>query len=150
MRDSVNELVIQTVVVAVVQHRSMIIVVLVLSYTGHTPITTMAIRSSTITTSIPEEEKEETSTSDGISKSNCANLKIHLAISHCGVHTRQQEMTGPYSQQILWKHQQLTDSTRVLFVYPKPGESLMQLIFLCYVPHFCSGWHVHSALWAWL
>lgn len=48
----------QTVIVVVDQHRSMITAVLV-GYTGHTAITMMAIRSSTITTSIPEEGKKK-------------------------------------------------------------------------------------------
>lgn len=43
----------QTVTAVVIQHRSVITSVLV-RYTGHTAITTMAIRSSMITTSIPE------------------------------------------------------------------------------------------------
>lgn len=42
--------------VAVVQHRSMIAAILV-GYLGHTATTTMAMRSRTITTSIPERGK---------------------------------------------------------------------------------------------
>lgn len=59
-----------------------LITAVLVRYTGHTAITTMAMRSSTITTSIPETQKmRKNYKSDGKSKLSCAKLFFFLYVN---------------------------------------------------------------------